>query len=60
MADRQEPVKVTVSDPVTGEVLGEQIVKDDYVIICAGTCHVDGMQIHANGTNVITVKGRKG
>ena len=28
-----EPIKVTVSDPDTGEVLGEQVIDNDYVVI---------------------------
>ena len=54
----QKSVKVTVSDPQTGEVLGEQVCEDDYVLVVAGTCYRDGVQVHANGTHVITVKGR--
>ncbi len=28
-----EPIKVTVTDPTTGEVLGETVVTDDYVLM---------------------------
>lgn len=51
-----EAIKVTVSDPDTGEVLGEQIVDDDYVLICAGRAALTHTQAHANGTHVLTVK----
>lgn len=54
-----DPVKVTVTDPETGEVLAETIVRNDYTIIVAGTCYVDGISTYANGTHVLTVKGRK-
>jgi hypothetical protein len=40
-----EAIKVTVSDPETGEVLGEQIVKDDYLLICAGRRYLKSTQV---------------
>ena len=52
------PVKVTVTDPLTGESETAELV-DDYVITCAGSCYVHHVQAYANGTHVITVKGRK-
>jgi hypothetical protein len=52
-----EPIKVTVSDPDTGEVLGEQVIEDDYVLICAGSARLDSTQAYALGTHVLTVKG---
>jgi hypothetical protein len=51
-------VKVTVSDPETGEVLGEQVIDNNYVLVVAGTCHLAHTNAHANGTHVLTVKGR--
>ena len=51
-----EPIKVTVTDPDTGEVLGEQVIEDDYMVICAGNRYLAGTQAHANGTHVLTVK----
>lgn len=51
-----EPIKVTVSDPTTGEVLGEQIVENDYVVICAGDRYLAHTTAHANGTHVLTIK----
>ena len=35
-----EPIKVTVTDPDTGEVLGEKLLDDDYMILTAGRVHV--------------------
>jgi len=52
-----EPIKVTVSDPNTGEVLGEKVVSNDYILICAGDVYLDRTDAHANGTHVLTVKG---
>ena len=48
-------VKVTISDPETGEVFDETIIDNDYSIVCAGTCHVASAQVYANGTHVLTV-----
>jgi hypothetical protein len=39
-----------------GEPESVEIV-DDYVIITDGTARLDHIQVHANGTHVITVKG---
>jgi hypothetical protein len=50
------PIKVTVTDPETGEVLGEQIVDDDYMLICAGDRYLAHTNTFANGTHVLTVK----
>lgn len=52
-----DAVKVTVSDPATGEVLEEKVLDNDYVLICAGRTYLDGTQASFNGTHVLTVKG---
>lgn len=52
-------LKVTVSDPTTGEVLGERVIYDDYCLIVAGHCHLAHTQVHANGTHQLTVKGAR-
>lgn len=54
-----DPVKVTVTDPDTGEVLGEQIVDDDYVVVCAGRCTLDQTFVHVNGTHQLTIKNAR-
>jgi hypothetical protein len=51
------PVKVIVLNPETGDT-EEVEIADDYVITCAGSAYVDSIQAYANGTHVITVKGR--
>lgn len=51
-----DPIKVTVTDPETGEVLGEQIVEDNYLLICAGNRYLHHENLYANGTAVLTVK----
>lgn len=54
-----EAIKVTVSDPDTGEELAQQILDDDYVLICAGNRYLHHVNAHANGTVVLTVKVRQ-
>lgn len=51
-----EAIKVTVSDPVSGEVLGEQVIENDYLVIVAGNRHVDHVQTFGTGTHVVTIK----
>jgi hypothetical protein len=51
-------IRVTVEDLATGEKESLEIM-DDYILICAGSCYQDGVQMYANGTHMITVKGRK-
>lgn len=51
------PIRVTIEDPETGDRETVELM-DDYLIIQAGTCFVSGTQVYANGTHVITVKGR--
>lgn len=41
----EKPIKVTISDPETGAVLDEQIVSNDYMLICAGKRYVKNIQI---------------
>ncbi len=50
-------IRVTVTDLETGESESQE-VSNDYVIVCAGSCYLDGTQAYANGTHVLTVKGR--
>ena len=55
---KEEPIKITVTDPKTGEILGEQIIENDYVLICAGNTYLHDTQVHANGTHVVYIKRR--
>lgn len=54
MSDHIKPVKVTVSDPDTGEVLESRVVANDYVIICAGNRYIKSTQIMGR-THMIAV-----
>jgi hypothetical protein len=59
MSSNHEPIKIQVRDPVTDELLEESLIENDYLIICAGRCYLAHTQAHANGTHVLTVKGRR-
>lgn len=48
------PIKVTISDPETGEVFEEKVVENDYLIICHGRRFVKGTQVYGS-THVVTV-----
>lgn len=56
MSAMPDRLKVTVSDVVTGEVLGERVIYDDYVLVCAGHVYLSAVQQHGNGTHQLTVK----
>jgi len=51
-------IRVTVRDLADDNETHTEI-EDDYVIVCAGECHVAHINAHANGTHVLTVKGRR-
>lgn len=53
-----DPIKVTVSDPDTGEVFETRVLDDDFLVLCAGDRYIDGVQAYANGTQVLTIKRR--
>lgn len=53
-------IMVTTRDLVTGDEQTIEIPADDYVLICAGRCYRHSVDAHANGTHVITVRGRRG
>lgn len=53
-------IRVTVEDLATGETESQQ-VQNDYIIVCAGSCHVAHTQVYPKkGTHVLTIKGRGG
>ena len=51
-------IQVTVTDLETGESQS-RVITDDYALICAGSCWLARTSASANGTHVLTVKGRK-
>lgn len=40
-----KPIKVTISDPETGEELESRVVSNDYVLICAGKRYLKNIQV---------------
>lgn len=45
MANQPQSIKVTVTDPETGEVLQERVVSNDYILITAGNRYLKSHQI---------------
>jgi len=43
--DYGKPIKVTITDPDTGDVLAEKVVIDDYVLIVSGRRYLKSMQV---------------
>jgi hypothetical protein len=53
-------IRITIQDIETGE-REEVEIADDYVLICAGRCYQDGIQVYpTKGTHVITVRNAGG
>ena len=49
-----KPVKITISDPETGEILEQRILSNDYALITAGNRYVKSVQIMGR-THMIAV-----
>jgi len=49
-------IRITISDPDTGEVFETKDLADDYFLICEGSAEETNVQAYANGTHVITIK----
>ena len=43
--DYKKPIKITISDPDTGEVLEEKTIANNYVIVTVGNRYVKSIQI---------------
>lgn len=56
--DPNAPVKVTVSDPETGDVLEEKVVANDYILICVGSRYVKSIRVMGK-THMIAVAVEK-
>ena len=54
----QQGIRVTAEDLDTGES-ESRVIWDDYNLVCAGSCYLANVQAHANGTHVLTIKGRR-
>lgn len=52
-------IEVTVRDTETGSE-ETQTIANDYVLVVAGSCHVEHTQVYGSGsTHVLTIKGRR-
>ena len=56
--DYQKPIRVTISDPDTGDELESRVLTNDYVIITAGNRYVKNIRLFGK-TNVISVAVEK-
>jgi hypothetical protein len=54
-----EPVlRITVTDLASGQTETAEIPSGEYLLLATAPCHVAHTNAHANGTHVITIKGR--
>lgn len=51
-------IRVTVQDLDNGDH-ESVVIENDYVVTCAGSCYVAHVQKFANGTHILTIKGRR-
>lgn len=51
-----EAIKVTITDPASGEVLGEKVLDNEYLLVTSGNRYLAHTNAHANGTHVLTIK----
>jgi len=58
MADFRKPVRVTISDPETGEQLESRILSNDYCVITAGNRYVKHTQVMGR-THIFSVAVEK-
>ena len=54
----REGTRVTAQDVATGDN-DSIVIVNDYVCITDGTCHIAHVQSFANGTHILTIKGRQ-
>lgn len=54
MTEYPKPVRVTVSDPETGETLESRVVANDYLLITAGNRYVKHLMVMGH-THVLSV-----
>lgn len=52
-------VRVTVVDEQTGDTETMVIPDGDYLLTVVDPCYLAHTQVHANGTHVLTIKGRR-
>jgi len=52
-------VRVTAVDEQTGHTETVVVQAGDYLLTTVEPCHLDHTSAYANGTHVLTIKGRK-
>lgn len=52
-------LRVTVVDEQTGDTETQTVADGDYLLIVTEPCHLHYTAAYANGTHVLTIKGRK-
>lgn len=55
----EHTIRVTLEDLLTGQTHEQLLEPGNYSLVCAWPCRLDSAQHHANGTSVITIKGRR-
>jgi hypothetical protein len=53
-------LRVTIVDEQTGDTEETTVPDGDYLLICTQPCYIAHTSAHANGTHVLTIKGRTG
>lgn len=58
MSDNERGIRVTVEDLETGEKQSRDVPPGDYFLATTEPAHVAHINTFANGTHVVTIKGR--
>lgn len=58
MSDKKAMLRVTVEDLETGEKETLDVPAGDYVMLTTAPAYVAHTNVFANGTHVVTIKGR--
>lgn len=51
-------LRIQITDVETGDFDECEVADGDYLLVCHEPCFLDSTQAYANGTHVLTVKGR--
>lgn len=52
-------IRVAITDIETGDTDTTEVADGDYLLITVDPCYEAHLNAHANGTHVVTIKGRK-
>ena len=58
MSDEAKGIRITVEDLETGETQTRDVPPGDYALLTTEPAHVAHINAFANGTHVVTIKGR--